>query len=386
MKATNVTLLALLATTTLAPSLWAAEGGVNGGGGNAVVCRNSQGAIARAELLDLYEGEVRYDYEVARDSDSVAAMSRALNRSPDPLTRNLIEQSVAHVLNNYEFLRSGVALNPSADLGKGIAIPVPEGCRLEGVGYYEDDGKLKVSRSVYQALSPTDRAAFFLHEAAYRLAREMKQQDDSKDSRRYVAAAFSPEVSNDFIKQQLGKILTVADYGDADSCLAKKHILVDSNENPEWRVKVISPKLGERNHGNASLKITCSVRESLGGGTRILGDASSDGDLYVDSLVKVGDCDKVGVRFNSGVWRYQRKEVEPYEYNVSVKQGSKTLTRSAHKTGAGPSCDFTGYDVNFVLSRPHYITSIPDGTEVSKLKKRVSGEAGAVPSNNTSAE
>lgn len=359
---------------------WAGGGAGDGGGGNAVVCRDSQGKITKAELLDLYEGAVRYNYDLTQDSDPLHVINRALDRSPNLYARFQLSEMIQHVLNNHEFLRAGVALNPSADLGKGIGVPVPEGCRLEGVGYYEEDGKLKISRSVYQALSPTDRAAFFLHEAAYALARKSKNQSDSKDSRKYVAAVLSQNVSDGAVRDQLAKIMNIDDTSKIDevqTCMESHFLSLENGQNPEWQIRAYAPKLGSRDR-EPSLSVNCTLTEAKGGGQRVLFEkkVEKNEDLLSIANVAVGDCRAVDVRFDSGVWRFRgsSKDQPRYELDFKVRSGGKMLSGRHHSTeDGGPTCDFTGISSRFELSRKMDITFIPDGAE--QARKAISGSA-----------
>src|SRR4051812_27498074 len=52
----TASLLALL----FCSAVLASGGGMEGGGGTSVICRNSNGSIRTAEILDLYEGRVIY--------------------------------------------------------------------------------------------------------------------------------------------------------------------------------------------------------------------------------------------------------------------------------------------------------------------------------------
>ena len=82
----------------------------------------------------------------------------------------------------------------SRTAGDSYGVVVPNGCELEAVGFYEADGSLKVSQTIYAALSPIDRAAFVLHEAVYRLARDTGNATTSETSRKVVAELLSTNV------------------------------------------------------------------------------------------------------------------------------------------------------------------------------------------------
>ncbi|MBC7753605.1 MAG: hypothetical protein H7Z71_05155 [Moraxellaceae bacterium] len=177
---------------TLFKSLIVIAGGESSGGGGAAVCRDNNKKIISAQLLDLYEGTVRFNYNIPRSSSPVKdQILGILSKIDDPMFKQLIKQTTVQVLESSVFLPSGVGMAPTTDLGAEYAVVVPEGCAIEPIGFYEFDGSLKLSRSVYQALSETDRAAFFIHESIYKIARDLAFKRESSASRKTVAALFT---------------------------------------------------------------------------------------------------------------------------------------------------------------------------------------------------
>lgn len=165
------------------------------GGGGAAVCRDAQNKIISAQLLDLYEGSVRFGLDLQRAK--VAPKDQildVLSRIQSPLLKKLITQSIVDIVDNTVFLPNGVGMASLTDLGSDYAVFAPEGCNIEPVGFYESDGTLKVATSIYNALPKTDRAAFFLHEAIYKLARDLAFKRNSSESRKSVAALFSSDM------------------------------------------------------------------------------------------------------------------------------------------------------------------------------------------------
>ena len=96
---------------------------------------------------------------------------------------------------------------PGNDLGNNFGVVVPNGCQIEGVGFYESDGTLKVAQPIYQTLSATNRAAFILHEAIYKLARETGDAKDSEGTRKLVAAMFSVNNQPQAVLDQARKLI-----------------------------------------------------------------------------------------------------------------------------------------------------------------------------------
>jgi len=93
------------------------------------------------------------------------------------------------------------ALTLPPDLGESAGVVVQDGCEIEGVGYYETDGSLKVAKAVFKAFSPTDQAAFILHEAFYKSDRLFEGATDSSNARHVNAALFSISVDDNGVLQ-----------------------------------------------------------------------------------------------------------------------------------------------------------------------------------------
>ncbi len=61
----------------------ATVGGVDGGGGKSVVCRDNSGAITSAEVLDLYEGRIQFGLSIQESPEpKKVQIQNALNRIP----------------------------------------------------------------------------------------------------------------------------------------------------------------------------------------------------------------------------------------------------------------------------------------------------------------
>lgn len=189
-------LFKLFLLTTLTYSICSATGTETSGGGGAAVCRDMNKKVSSAYLLDTYEGEVRFSYNIPQSKqDPNNQLVDVLNKIQNPLIKQFTKQTVAQIIDSTEFLPQGVGMAPTSDLGKEYGVVVPDGCAIEPIGFYESNGILKISRSVYGALSETDKAAFFIHEAIYKLARDLTFQSDSARSRKAVASLFSNNLS-----------------------------------------------------------------------------------------------------------------------------------------------------------------------------------------------
>lgn len=186
-------------------------GAISGGGGAAVVCRNADHSIASAELLDLYEGKVRFGYEIP-ESPGLSAdtqIATALDRLGDDRYVALKAKEFARdIIERIRYLPEGVSLNAPLDLGESYGAVVKEGCRMEGVGFYEADGTLKIARPVFSALSTTQKAALILHEAIYKIDRTVENAANSARSRKLTAQFFSTSLENNEILNELNELLT----------------------------------------------------------------------------------------------------------------------------------------------------------------------------------
>ena len=181
----------------------------NVGGGSAVVCRDNSNAITYAELVDIYEGINRFGMTIGTDHTSPTELQvqKAIAKSGPPERAIYVAQTYASVFARRSFLPPGIALQLSNDLGQDYAVYVKEGCRLELIGYYEIDGKLRIVKNIYDHLSPSSQAGFWLHETFYRLTREFAGATDSEWARYLVATALATSCDEDCARSALDKVL-----------------------------------------------------------------------------------------------------------------------------------------------------------------------------------
>lgn len=186
----------------------ASAGAGSSGGGGAVVCREGK-KILHAYLLDLYEGRIRHGYEIPTlNASPEAQLTAAMNKlDGHPRYKALVRQVTAETLARIQFLPKDAVFDSPEDLGSRFGVVMEDGCDVEGIGFYEADDTLKVSRSIYAAFSNTDKAAFILHESLYKIARDMSHARDSAFSRQLNAMAFSRNVSGDDIQALSEQVL-----------------------------------------------------------------------------------------------------------------------------------------------------------------------------------
>ena len=197
--------LFVLLTSVLWASFAQAEaGGGDSGGGAVVVCRSSLGQIQSVQMLDLFEGQVRHRHthpDPQRSHDQIiAALIQRLSFArfnqaqgewsmPAAISREIKELS-----RRAEFLPLNVALNQPTDLGSAHAIVVPDGCRIEAVGFRESSGVLVISSALYHALDEVNKAAFWMHEAIYGIYTRTNILSDAEGTwplRRLISALFA---------------------------------------------------------------------------------------------------------------------------------------------------------------------------------------------------
>lgn len=188
-------------TLALLTGAYAFAGGDSSSGGGAMVCRDTQGKIISAELLDLWEVQlIENGAQVNRTQVPVdeqleqayAKVKRFFGQAYSDQLRKKVEQirfAIREVPN-------AVEINPPSDAFNDM---VQRGCKLEGVARFSDRKNiLFVNPEILSAMSATDQAALWVHEAIY----HARRNDD------YVEQISYPLFSNDlyFIKRELKKV------------------------------------------------------------------------------------------------------------------------------------------------------------------------------------
>ncbi|MCX6108089.1 MAG: hypothetical protein NTZ90_00605 [Proteobacteria bacterium] len=187
----------------------------NVGGGSAAVCRDSNNAIVRDELIDIFDGIYRLgltipDSPVDPDQQVKTALTSGWEGKRYRDLSAYIANVYANVRASSVFLPDGIAIQTSNDLGADNPVLIPDGCHLEQVGYYDSKGRLSIASNVYNNLSGTGQAGFWLHETLYKLTREIAGATDSALARKLVAELLSPSFGNPSY-QPRGAVQDVAD-------------------------------------------------------------------------------------------------------------------------------------------------------------------------------
>jgi hypothetical protein len=173
----------LFATMMISLNIYAA-GAISGGGGKAVVCRDSNQKIISAETLDLYEGRVLYNLNIP---SSPLPMWQLVDRALQVVDDRMIYSYTYNVRDGMQIVH-GSDLQPIDD---DAAVAAPHNCRLEQVANYFTDTKILINGDIWDQMSPTSQAALILHEAVYKVDR-MVGAKNSFRSRHVVASLFDP--------------------------------------------------------------------------------------------------------------------------------------------------------------------------------------------------
>lgn len=156
-------------------------GGVDGGGGKSVVCRNSNGSIQSAEVLDLYEARVQYRLKVA--PNTLPYMQQAL-QAIEPLKKTIpvfeyngIVNSIGNLEKIKNILPKGTKLQ---EVNDAFPVVLPENCSLEQAANYYNDSNILFNGEIWEAFDEQNRAALVVHEAIYRFMRTYGAKDSQK--------------------------------------------------------------------------------------------------------------------------------------------------------------------------------------------------------------
>lgn len=166
-----------VATITFIASLPVfATGGGLGNGGDAIVCRDRNGHITSAELLDYFEARVLRDLnpEFGNESQSpdqraLVAVERLERRAPEAF--RILREYVVSFLSETRMI-SDIDLPDVPDSGE---VLVPRGCRVEQVAIQHEprvtrDYRYWINQEIWNAMSRLSRAGLILHEVIYRVA------------------------------------------------------------------------------------------------------------------------------------------------------------------------------------------------------------------------
>lgn len=206
------------------------------GGGAGIFCPASVSGQPAVQLLDLYEGKIMEGYTFTDSADPYLSQLTAtleLFRFDFSLFIDF-KKTLTAIQGNIRFLPPGVSIHVPSDMGGQYAVPVPTGCTLGAIGFYQADGKLVISTDAFQSLSETQKAAFFAHEVLYKMQRTQRGSlNGSVDTRRLVANVFSDQ-KTPISLEELSRPMHFSDFDDYGSwspVLGKESFLMGRGQN-----------------------------------------------------------------------------------------------------------------------------------------------------------
>jgi len=153
----------------------ALAGGMEGGGGKSVVCRDLNGNITKAELLDLFEGRTQYQLPYQESplpwKEQVVAIfnSAGVSTVPSPNEQTTIFDWYNRIITRLNILPDDVTLKDTVDSFEVVA---PRNCKIEQVAIYQNDNQVLVNGEIWNFFSETQKAALMIHESSYKVLRK----------------------------------------------------------------------------------------------------------------------------------------------------------------------------------------------------------------------
>lgn len=182
-------MLKVLALALMALPMLASAGGSDGGGGNGVVCFNSQNPkeILSVELLDLYEGRALEGLEYTEKSgDYLAIYNDVAKKAASKLVSIILGQG-KELAKGIKLLPSGVRLRSINDSNE---IFIPENCRVEQIANFQGPSRIFIVSDYWNLLSGTNKAALLMHEMLWRMERDRGYASSAR-ARRTVSRFFA---------------------------------------------------------------------------------------------------------------------------------------------------------------------------------------------------
>lgn len=184
------------------PCYATALGPSSSGGGMAVVCRDANGGVSSAELLDVYEAKNTSGLSVMQPSGALLEDSYRLAKNtyhlqgyPMVLTRKEVERNLQNFFAIVRWLPEAESLPFLADHGKTIALPL--GCNLEQLAiFYDSSYQVEIDKEIWLSLDSLNQAALVSHEMFYQWERKFREMT-SESTRSYIrqivsTAGFTP--------------------------------------------------------------------------------------------------------------------------------------------------------------------------------------------------
>lgn len=172
-----------------------ASGGVEAHGGPAVVCRALDGTnrILSAEMLDLFEARnvrgLRVSVDRPGSAEEIAA--QVFSRLQRYAYGARYRKELAEILERKIILEPEVRNTPTNDV---FPILSREGCKIEQVAVYvRDERRVLIDREIFDALDATNQAALYVHEAVYKIDRDLTFTRSAVEARRLTGYLLADE-------------------------------------------------------------------------------------------------------------------------------------------------------------------------------------------------
>ena len=252
---------------TILTGYGALAGGMEGGGGKSIVCRDTTGAIKSAEVLDLYEGRVQYgltytESALSSDQQATAIFSSSGLGTDQSFPPSTVYDYYMNARSHLKFVPLGTDLNPINDSFEVIA---PKNCAIEQTVNYQNDQLVLVSKEIWDALSETQRAALMIHESSYRYLRNY-HETNSRRARHFTAYLFlGGRVEDTYPGNDYAALCETTDRTKPLSSFYVSKVFVDSNGSNKVRLNFSS--FGGRKLYSKSF---VEINSDVGGGKSFL--------------------------------------------------------------------------------------------------------------------
>lgn len=193
MKMQNYSKLVVLVLLLI--SSFGYAGGMEGGGGNSVVCRNAQGRMISAELYDLFEGRSLYGYLPKLSTEDFRTQTRKMAEKLYKATgHEFFIDETERVLKEFRLLHPDAQLMPIDD---NHSIIKPTNCDIFQTAVYRPNKRVYFDSNIWALLNESNRAALVSHEVIYAFMRSSDKAQNSVRARQYVAFLYSGQEFTD---------------------------------------------------------------------------------------------------------------------------------------------------------------------------------------------
>lgn len=197
-----------------------AGGSVVGNGGGAVVCRDAQGKIKSAQVLDYYEGEKLRGIKASLGSPKLSYQKKvelALNRlqSMSPTRARAYKEQ----FKNFSYESALVKNVQFTEIEDAAFLFFPKGCQVEQVAIqkipiFPEDKRFYIQEEIWNAMNNDHKAGLVLHEIIYREA--LKYGHVNSTRARYFNSWISSATFQDLTFLKFVQILNFSDLPQID--------------------------------------------------------------------------------------------------------------------------------------------------------------------------